>query len=478
MTHIHDRREFLKTVGAIGAATLVTGGCEQLLTTIANRPIRRNLAGLASNDPIIETYREAVAAMKALPAADPRNWANQAQIHFDHCPHGNWFFLPWHRAYLFYLEEICRELTGNDEFALPYWNWTESPSIPAAFWGTAANPLFDSTRSATPASTASAAIVGAANIQSILNASDFFTFASAAATAQREFAGYGVLEGQPHNYIHGFVGGNMGGYHSPLDPIFWMHHNMVECCWVEWNLVLQNPNSNDSQWTQFTFTDNFVDRDGNPVTLSVAATFLYPLLAYRFEPSQKGQDPSLITSIATDSAARAMRSFLTEGAAVTPIIAQRFAAQGAVEARVGQTARQRIALDSASFEAVLDADRGRFLLTLGEVEIPGRGDFFVRVFVNKPDAGAETSTDDPHYAGSFAFFGDQDSEHWAQGNPQASYIVDITEAVRRLRGTEGMTATDRLDIHLVPVPFPNRPTVDAVLRLNNVELGIGTVREN
>ena len=56
--------------------------------------------------------------MIALPAADGRSWNKQALIHNNHCTHGNWWFLPWHRAYLFYFEAICRKLTGNNDFAL------------------------------------------------------------------------------------------------------------------------------------------------------------------------------------------------------------------------------------------------------------------------------------------------------------------------------------------------------------------------
>ena len=124
---------------------------------VSSNPANPSLAGqdseyfaaMAANDPVIDAYKAAVSAMKALPAGDRRNWERQATIHFDFCPHGNWWFLPWHRVYLFYFERICRKLSGYDEFALPYWNWTTHPSIPAAFWG-AGNPLFEP-RTATPA---------------------------------------------------------------------------------------------------------------------------------------------------------------------------------------------------------------------------------------------------------------------------------------------------------------------------------------
>ena len=97
------------------------------------------------------------------------NWTNQASIHQNFCPHGNWLFLPWHRAYLLYFERICRKLSGMADFALPYWNWSLEPRVPAVFWGGPSNPLFDDARAATPTSVASGFNVGAPVIASILD---------------------------------------------------------------------------------------------------------------------------------------------------------------------------------------------------------------------------------------------------------------------------------------------------------------------
>jgi tyrosinase len=71
--------------------------------------------------------------MLKLPPTDPLNWYRHALIHTIDCPHGNWWFLPWHRGYIGWLETICRKLSGNPDFALPYWDWTESPKLPDAF---------------------------------------------------------------------------------------------------------------------------------------------------------------------------------------------------------------------------------------------------------------------------------------------------------------------------------------------------------
>ncbi|XP_062917594.1 tyrosinase-like [Mobula hypostoma] len=40
--------------------------------------------------------------------------------------HGGPAFTPWHRRYLAFLEEELRLLSGDEEFSLPYWNWTRT----------------------------------------------------------------------------------------------------------------------------------------------------------------------------------------------------------------------------------------------------------------------------------------------------------------------------------------------------------------
>jgi tyrosinase len=281
-----SRRQFLALAVATAAVTMIPGcgTIQGIIDAIAHRRVRKDISTLASTDPDLTTFKQAVSLMKALPSSDNRNWTNQANVHLNHCPHGNWLFLPWHRAYIYRFEEICRELTGSTTFAMPYWNWTKNPQIPAVFFDTSSS-LYDPTRTATPSATISPFATGQPVIDGILSQPNFLLFASGSISAtagQRTFSQYDPLEGNPHNSVHGFVGGNMGTYLSPLDPIFWTHHNMVERTWVDWNMKLGNPNTNDSAWTNRQFTD-FFDRHGNPVTVTVFEMILYPLLTYRYD---------------------------------------------------------------------------------------------------------------------------------------------------------------------------------------------------
>jgi len=463
-----SRRDFLKQAGAM-SSLLLLGGCESCRDQIANRPTRRNIANLAANDPIIQAFKDGVQAMKNLPSSNPRSWVAQAQIHFDHCPHRNWWFLPWHRAYLLYFEAIIRKLSAHDEFALPYWNWTTSRSVPSHFWGNG-NPLLNTTRLIGPSDQADLSYVGADVIESILELTNFYTFASSPATMQREQTTQGMLESTPHNNIHGFVSGDMGAYHSPLDPVFWCHHNMCDCLWNEWNVTRGNANTNDQAWYDLHFTE-FVDGDGNPVDLTAGITVLFPVFNYQFEPC----GPMHLESRIRDRAA--LEAFLKAGAPVRLEFGERVELQRAIAAEVGKPVASISKLGRTPIERALDPASGRaVLLTIDGVDVPPRADYFVRVFVGKPDAGPGTPITDPHYAGSFGFFNDPMMANMpGMGDAKARFLVDVSGAVRRLNQA-GSLAADGVDITLVPVPYEKRDTTGQRLTIDRLALSVAQVK--
>lgn len=446
-----SRRSFLAQAAALAAfgMSFWTGGCEGCLQQIKNRPTRRNIANLAASDPIVTTYKNAVAAMKALPASNPISWVAQANIHFNKCPHGCWFFLPWHRAYLLYFERICRKVTGDSSFALPYWNWTTSPSIPSHFWGGTSNPLFDSTRLVGPTDQADPSWVGASVIENILSTTSFTLFASdkpPGGLPTHQGFGYGELEATPHNSIHGWIQGDMGNFHSPLDPIFWMHHNMLDCLWVDWNINLNNANTNDTSWTNFNLTD-FVDENGNPVSVPVIDTVLYPILLYQFEPCAPNE-----TSNGALTGSK-LQKFLREGAPSALTFGPPHAASGPVVAEAGKPVNVTISVDAATLQGALGSDtHNRLVLTLDGVDIPAPTEVFVRVFLDKSDASAETPIDDPHYAGSFAVFSDPQAMAGMTGDHRARFLVDLTSTMQKLN-RRGSVPADRVDVTLIAVPY-------------------------
>ncbi|WP_186115652.1 tyrosinase family protein [Burkholderia gladioli] len=132
------RRDFLMTAGAaVGASMLMLNGkrvfAEEAANAAAARYRRYNVTS-ADGQRMLRSYARGIAAMLALPATHPQNWFRNAFIHMMDCPHGNWWFYVWHRGYIGYFEQTIRNLSGDASFALPYWDWTQLPEIPAAMF--------------------------------------------------------------------------------------------------------------------------------------------------------------------------------------------------------------------------------------------------------------------------------------------------------------------------------------------------------
>src|ERR1700688_1053127 len=121
----YTRRDFLATAAAaVGAAALPFAP-----SRAAAKYTRYNVTSPAGQK-MLASYAKGVEAMLKLPADHPQNWFRNAFIHLMDCPHGNWWFYVWHRGYVGYFERTIRALSGDDSFAIPYWDWTQLPQIP------------------------------------------------------------------------------------------------------------------------------------------------------------------------------------------------------------------------------------------------------------------------------------------------------------------------------------------------------------
>jgi hypothetical protein len=126
----------------LGALAIAAVPWNRARSALATTPlVRQSIAG--ADPTTLDSFKRAIRAMLALPPSDPRNWYRQAIIHVLDCPHANWWFLPWHRGYLLHFEEICRELSGNPQFALPFWDWTSTPRVPDALFDDVLSPTHE-----------------------------------------------------------------------------------------------------------------------------------------------------------------------------------------------------------------------------------------------------------------------------------------------------------------------------------------------
>ncbi|AVR97182.1 tyrosinase family protein [Pseudoduganella armeniaca] len=440
----------------------------------------------------LEHYALAMRALDALPITDSRSWKFLAAIHgFDRdqwvatgllrpdepispelasdkygnqCMHGSWYFLPWHRGYLYAFEAIVaaqvKQLTGED-WALPYWNYLdegnpEATSIPEAFLAPtmpdgSANPLRRYPRRSafsvlqprpdrlsTASMTENDFIIGNGAIGFGGGVSgDFIQFDNR----------MGQLEANPHNTVHAQVGGYMGDpVTAGLDPLFWLHHCNVDRLWEAWMNTPGKKMVRDPRW------------DNGPAD----RTFMLPTPA---------GDRMTFTSKDTLRGGRLHRSYddLAAGTGVTPL-------PGALmKVDMGPSAQQRVEPVGASAQPVtiaaaattvqVDLDQQAMTKSFASMgaTVPGsavarlylsiesvRGSApcpVVEVYVNVPDGGTPQHAE--RLAGSLVLFGLNVASQPAHGGNGLSYVLDITDLAQRLTDA-GEFDPQRLRVTLVP----------------------------
>jgi tyrosinase len=509
-----SRREVLLQGCVIGAGIIAANmtGMEALAQATPTPKLRRSLHGMAPNDPILQTWRDGVRLLKA--ASGNVSWTNFAGIHgdasnFNLCPHGNWYFLPWHRAYLLSYERAVRQLTGNNDFALPYWDWTEDRQMPPAFVETTfngqPNPLFEPQRDATPTDALPDSTVGPGIISQILAQTPFETFGTSRPDGQNnldqswincEFCGTsGTLELTPHNLVHVFVGGIMGQANSALDALFMMHHCNIDRIWWMWTQG-GGPDSSDPLWTGMTFQNNFFNPDGTPYSPKVSDLLVPEPLGYTYvdtplPPPPTGEQPPVVVAqyekyrslypsskVATakpsgvasyaasvDKPAATVAKYLeiavdVDASALAPVASRKSPPSGFESLSLTNARRQYIS-------------GARCYAFLRDVDYARQANTEYRVFLNCDYLSAGTPTTDRHYVGAFGFFGPPGG-HGGHGGKEArkpSLGIDLTSTIQRVYGSAG-TPPGKLRVQIQPVALRPAGKADGTVKPSRVEVAI------
>jgi tyrosinase len=184
----------------------------------------------------LATFRRAIA--KALALEDERGYqyfANWHGVIFQLCIHHEPLFLPWHRAYLYYLELALRALEPTT--ALPWWDWTASPGIPAAYDqendpGGGANVLLKAPiKPWGPAQEAPPETNREEGVSGVRPPPYDLTYVLAATS----YTDFNKRLWEVHDTVHIWVGGTMEQQEwAAYDPLFWAHHCMVDRVWRIW----------------------------------------------------------------------------------------------------------------------------------------------------------------------------------------------------------------------------------------------------
>jgi tyrosinase len=486
-----DRRAFL----VAGGSSLALLGRDAPLRAQGAVVTRRSIRGMSANDPDLAAMRRAVAAMKRLPQSDARNWIRFADIHRNFCPHANWYFLPWHRAYIRAFERICQELSGKRDFALPYWNWTADRQFPAAFAAgdRDSNPLFHPRPGVASGLRLTDDMVGPAVMSAIMSSPDFEAFGStrprgqnsAATSWQRRAGAATALEFNPHNGVHQAIGGNMSVIAlSARDPIFFVHHANVDRLWSAWNRR-GNANSPEPMWRNFAFSGNFIDGSGSPWNVSVGDLGSPAALGYRYDDDNGpfAADPVMaagdfmteklhayrrldsLAPIGSGLSGNLRRIELPSGgtiyaaAAENDQVASRDRPIG-ISVPLGRPLGDIVGAQALAFRPDRsDAKHHRRYIWAGlrDIEPPLDATTRVRVFVNCHELSPRTGLNDPSYATSVSFFGGEHVGHDEAGargqvqrsNGGGSVYVDLTQALARMDHPRSLRS-DRLTVQLLP----------------------------
>ena len=291
--------------------------------------------------PHLEAMNKAFGIMKSLDCDDPRSWYYQGAIHWipdtiednqlcssytssendlklawDNCTHSEAgaeevHFLAWHRMYIYHLEEIIRELSGMDEFAIPYWAYTNKDLadkvLPEIFRDSTSN-LFE------PARWARLNQGFPINPETAGSALDL--------TLNMQYTDYQLFnsntDAAPHGFMHGYIG-NANKLRSPLydniitqgesrtglmgsvptagfDPVFWLHHSNIDRIYQQWT------NSENGTLITEQMLDNpawgyvFFDGKGEKVeyTMGEVREVLYKL-DYKYDDTKVYEKPDVVT---------------------------------------------------------------------------------------------------------------------------------------------------------------------------------------
>jgi hypothetical protein len=228
---------------------------------------------------------------------DPRCWPLQSAIHRiaglrgatdpTLTIHSSFYFLPWHRAYLYFFERIlawhlATESTMDANFRLPIWNWDITYSelkVPTSYTtpeiSGQPNPLYTLRGDSSPFEpndTNPTDALGSA-------ADDFF--GSSPATG---LVNPGAPFSTPHGAVHEDTGGvMMDPRTSAEDPIFFSHHANVDKLWAWWLSGSNHTAPDYLEWKSTVWT--FTDWDGTCVSVKASDMIDEKRMRYYYAPS-------------------------------------------------------------------------------------------------------------------------------------------------------------------------------------------------
>jgi tyrosinase len=447
-------------------------------------PFVRYDARSAQGQAMLKTYATTVKKMLATAEGDPRGWTFQWYTHFvkgstnktaelariyptpnpwkslatemwdtcqAHSGQPEDYFLPWHRMFVYFFEQIIRNVGPDPNFTLPYWNYTQSGAtyavIPPEFTkkdDPTYGSLYIEKRNTGVNTGSPIAPPGYLNLDSLKEC-----IYSSNGSAVLGFCAN--LDGGLHGRVHVRTGNTMNMGAVPWaagDPVFWAHHSNIDRIWAGWNAAGRK-NPTNSTFLNKTFI--FADGKGNRVIATIQDFLDTAKLGYSYDhlepvpacPSNKIS--YLSTALAAVRTHAALKTPVTLGAA--PVHAS------VALARVAGAAATAAAPSFAQRMSKVAANRSVFLVLKGlraDVQPGVLYDVYLQLPEGvAPEKGAE------YRIGTLSFFDTGHGDHAAAGaGTQAKFVsFDITGLMTQLAAKK-LLETGKLDLTFAPLGQP------------------------
>ncbi|PCR94510.1 oxidase [Pseudomonas fluorescens] len=461
---------------------------------------RQDVATLGSGwNKTLLNYALAMRALDALPIMDRNSWKFLGAIHgFEpqtwidenlitatepiptdwtndtfgaQCQHGSWYFLSWHRAYLFAFESIVaakvKELTGDD-WALPYWNYLNSNNpqaryLPDAFVAKtlpdgSPNPLNKYPR--TPGITELQPGDGDGFSLDAMDENDFVVGNDGTigfgGGVMGDFAHFarktGDLESNPHNTVHRLIGGFMADADlAGLDPIFWLHHCNIDRLWEAWMNTPGKTMVHNPLWSNGPVNRSFImpaPGDNAPGVTFTSKDTLKGGKYYRpYDDliTGTGVTPGVHAVARVNMGSPGNQTVLPIGANTSVVKVGGTAVDTHIDLEPTATAKSVATMGATA----PGKEVARLYLSLESVRGSAPSPL-LQVYVNLPE-GADPALNPDRLAGNLTLFGLNVASR--QNGPHAGtglgYTIDITDLAQRLTDA-GDFDLDHLRVTLVP----------------------------
>jgi len=343
------------------------------------------------------------------------------------------FFLPWHRMYVFFFERIVRKVSGQANFTLPYWDYTNAavssgPRLPSKFITPAAvtNPLFRNNRktlvkNGNPIDQNSPGVLNLSSLREC-------TYSRVGNAVQ----GFNLnLDSNLHGTVHVLIGNQLGmgvPEWAGNDPIFWVHHCNIDRLWASWNAA-GRANPATTSWLNKQFV--FADENGQRVVATVRDFRNIATLRYNYDRLAP------VPACPPGSQAAGPPKTRARVPASVPLSSQPVSVN--LQAPPSTAAGLQ---DLVQMVRNLGPTR-RLYLVIRDLRTDAEPGAIFNIFLELPEGG----TDESHKVGSIHFF-DAVGRHATSAAmaQQKFFSFDITDLAKQLAADGRLTTTPRLTI--------------------------------